>query len=299
MLLGNIEVSGTEIDDIVLLRSDNSPTYMLSVVVDDHDMRITHIIRGDDHLTNTFRQIAIYKHLNWNLPEFAHLPLIYTQEGKKMSKRSPEFQSITEYRDKGFLKESIQSYILSLGWGRAVDNIMRFNEAIKVFNLSEISKSPSRFDSDKLSFINKRWISSLDNEYLLSKINITNSIQNEDLKYVIKLLSFLKERATNLLDLKDSLIKVFHPRLTKEAEVLLRDNNLLLKKLLTDIEKSDIKQNKLLCRELATMYNAKTSLIYQLLRSAILGEVKGIDISKVMDILGKKEVIHRIKQYVT
>ncbi|MCL4161415.1 UNVERIFIED_CONTAM: hypothetical protein GTU68_063378, partial [Idotea baltica] len=156
-VMGEISVDNKEMDDLIMLRSDGTPTYMLAVVVDDHDMGITNIIRGDDHLTNSFRQHQIYSAMGWAIPEFAHIPLIHDTEGKKLSKRKGAL-GIFEYREKGYLPEAVCNHLLRLGWSHGDDEIIPMDKAIEWFSLDGIGKSPSRFDLEKLNHINKHYM---------------------------------------------------------------------------------------------------------------------------------------------
>ncbi len=157
LVQGEISIKSEEVDDLVLLRADKTPTYMLSVVVDDFDMKITHIIRGDDHLTNAFRQKAIYDALDWQTPQFAHIPLIYGADGAKMSKRHGA-TNVIDYKEMGYLPETMRNYLLRLGFSDGDKEIISDQEAIAIFDLKKVGKSPSRFDFAKLGNLNKHYI---------------------------------------------------------------------------------------------------------------------------------------------
>ncbi|MBI1250048.1 MAG: glutamate--tRNA ligase [Alphaproteobacteria bacterium] len=165
MIQGRVAVKARDIDDLVLLRADGTPTYMLAVVVDDHDMGVTHVIRGDDHLTNTARQIPIYQALDWALPAFAHVPMIHGQDGAKLSKRHGAL-GVQAYRDMGYLPEGLAAYLMRLGWSPGHDDILSKEEAIAQFDLSQIGKSPARLDLDKLNSVNAHFIKRADNARL-------------------------------------------------------------------------------------------------------------------------------------
>ena len=154
---------------MVLLRSDGTPTYMLAVVVDDHDMGVTQIIRGDDHFTNTFRQWMIYNAMGWDTPKFAHIPLIHGPDGAKLSKRHGA-QGVGEYREMGYLPEAVRNYLLRLGWSHGDDEIISTKQAIEWFNLEGIGKSPSRFDFVKLENLNGHYIREADDTRLVELI---------------------------------------------------------------------------------------------------------------------------------
>ena len=171
LVQGKVEVSNKELDDLVLLRGDGTPTYMLASVVDDHDMGVTHIIRGDDHLTNAFRQSQICRALEWNLPEYAHIPLIYGQDGTKLSKRHGAV-GVESYKQLGYLPEALCNYLLRLGWGHGNEEIIDRNQAIKWFGLEAVGKSPSRFDISKLASINAHYLRNADDKRLVNIVLI-------------------------------------------------------------------------------------------------------------------------------
>ena len=202
---GNVRVSNKQLDDFVLLRSNGLPTYMLAVVVDDCDMGITHIIRGDDHLNNAFRQFWIYKALDWKVPEFAHIPLIHGEDGAKLSKRHGAL-GIEEYKKMGFLAESINSYLMNLGWREPEKNFIDLDEASKIFKLNEIGKSPSRFNIAKLKNINSHFIRSKNQTSLINlvKEKIINFSTDFE-KKLIKVLPLIIERAETINDIISSI----------------------------------------------------------------------------------------------
>ena len=162
---GDVTVANSELDDLIILRADGSPTYNLSVVVDDHDMAVTHVIRGDDHLNNAFRQTQIYHALDWPIPEFAHVPLIHGPDGTKMSKRHGAV-GIDAYRDLGYLPEAMRNYLLRLGWSHGDDEIISTEQAIAWFDLDAVGRAPARFDFAKLDNLNGHYIRVAANERL-------------------------------------------------------------------------------------------------------------------------------------
>ena len=157
--------SNAELDDLIILRADGTPTYNLSVVVDDHDMEITHVIRGDDHLNNAFRQTQIYRALDWPVPEFAHVPLIHGPDGAKLSKRHGAL-GVDAYREMGYLPEALRNYLLRLGWSHGDDEIISTEEAVRWFDLDAIGRAPARFDFAKLGNLNGHYIRSTDDDQL-------------------------------------------------------------------------------------------------------------------------------------
>ncbi len=216
---GEVSVDAKELDDMVLLRADGTPTYMLAVVIDDHDMNVTHVIRGDDHFTNTFRQVLLYQALGWNIPEFAHIPLIHGADGAKLSKRHGAL-GVDAYRDMGYLPEALRNYLLRLGWSHGDDEIISDTQAIEWFSLEGLGNSPSRLDFDKLKSVNAHYMKTATPERLLSLLSscgahsasagsratqrdsaqLLSSSQNDVL---IKAMPWLVERASTLVELAE------------------------------------------------------------------------------------------------
>jgi glutamyl-tRNA synthetase len=166
LVQGEVTVHNSELDDLILLRADGTPTYNLSVVVDDHDMGITHVIRGDDHLNNAFRQTQIYRALDWDVPEFAHVPLIHGPDGAKMSKRHGAI-GVEQYRELGYLPEALRNYLMRLGWSHGDDEIIATGDAIRWFDIADVGRAPARFDQAKLDSINGHYIRETDDGRLL------------------------------------------------------------------------------------------------------------------------------------
>jgi glutamyl-tRNA synthetase len=170
LVQGNVEIENITIEDFVILRSDGSPTYNLSASVDDHQMNITHIIRGDDHKINTFKQIQIYNAMKWNLPSFAHIPLIHTIEGKKLSKRD-NASTLDDYSKIGIMPDALRNYLLRLGWSYKDKEIFTLDESIKFFNLEGIGKSPSKLDMSRILSLNEHYIKNIDENDLFKHLN--------------------------------------------------------------------------------------------------------------------------------
>jgi glutamyl-tRNA synthetase len=214
---GEVSVEAKELDDMVLLRADGTPTYMLAVVVDDHDMNVSHVIRGDDHFTNTFRQVLLYQAMGWNVPEFAHIPLIHGADGAKLSKRHGAL-GVDAYRDMGYLPEALRNYLLRLGWSHGDAEIISDEQAIEWFELEGLGNSPSRLDFDKLKSVNAHYMKAADPERLLSLLSscgaqgagtgsqatgrdpVQSLRASQDL---VKALPWLIERASTLVELAE------------------------------------------------------------------------------------------------
>lgn len=305
---GEVTVQNENLDDFIILRSDGTPTYMLSVVVDDHDMRITHIMRGDDHLNNTFRQKIIFDAMGWNTPEFAHLPLIHGPDGAKFSKRHGA-QSIEEYRDMGYLPEALCNYLLRLGWGHGDDEIIPSDQAIEWFDFDGIGKAAAKFDFAKLESLNAHYIENADNQRLMDllipffktrhDIEPDQQAQNR----IIAHMDELKSRAKTLLQITDE--AVFYAKSTpfnfdEKASNLLDANSAEILNAIqdalsqvTDWTDSNIQD---VCKAIADEYKeGKLGKVAMPLRAAITGTTVSPSIFKAVEILGLDETRTRIQ----
>lgn len=299
---GEVKVANEQLDDMVLLRSDGTPTYMLSVVVDDHDMGITHVIRGDDHLTNTFRQVQLYQAMNWSIPQFAHIPLIHGADGAKLSKRHGAL-AIDAYRDMGYLPEAMRNYLLRLGWSHGDEEIISTKQAIEWFNLESIGQSPSRLDFMKLDNVNSHYLRLADDQMLANHIADRLNIEKSGIYYerLIKGMEGLKPRAKTLKDLAEQAKFYTIPRpipldpkaqslLTEEARKLLSD--LLPSLELCEWQKADLEQT---VRHFVEKSQIKLGQIAQPLRAALTGSAQSPGLFEVMEVLGKEETVGRLK----
>ena len=192
-VLGNITIENNELEDFIILRSDNTPTYMLSVVADDCLMKVTDVVRGDDHLTNTFKQLILFNLLEWTPPEFSHIPLIHSQEGNKLSKRHGDL-SIKQYMDNNFLPEALINYLLRLGWGYGDKEFFTKKEAVSLFNLNGVGKSPAKFDEKKLNHINSHYFKKLSFDKLLTIIKSNYNLEAYKQGFLKDLLSTFQNR---------------------------------------------------------------------------------------------------------
>lgn len=222
LVQGNIEINNNTIEDFVILRKDNKPTYNLSAAVDDYQMKITHVIRGDDHKINAFKQVQIFERMNWKMPEYAHIPLIHSKEGKKLSKRD-DASTVEDYKKIGILPEALRNYLLRLGWSYKDKEIFTEEESIKFFNLKNIGKSPSKLDFDRIKSINEFYIKSTRDDILIEKlINYSKLYKKEIPKQfydTIKInLSFLKNKSKSLEDIYNNSKYIFSYEL-KEDEI--------------------------------------------------------------------------------
>lgn len=304
MVQGVVSVKNSQLDDLVLLRSDGTPTYMLSVVVDDHDMGITHVIRGDDHLTNTFRQIQIFNACGWNIPVFGHIPLIYGPDGAKLSKRHGAVSAI-DYMQLGYLPEAISNYLLRLGWSHGDDEVISRNDAIRWFSFNNVGKSPSRFDMAKLQNLNGHYIRIRSNESLLEYMLPFFKVELTELhkERILRGMNSLKARAKTIVELVESaMVYVSSPKLFDEK----------CRKYQTDFHKTILTEiaNKLetgefcsseseLCNQVkayANSKNIKLLEIAQAMRVALCGKLVSPSVFELVSILGVGESVHRFRE---
>lgn len=303
---GEVSVRNDQLDDLVLLRADGSPTYMLSVVVDDHDMDITHIIRGDDHFTNTFRQKQIYDALGWAMPEVCHIPLIHGSDGAKLSKRHGAL-GVEAYRDMGLLPEALCNYLLRLGWSHGDDEIISKVQAIEWFNLENIGKSPARFDMAKLKNLNGHYLRQSDTERILTLITPTlesiihRPLSSEESHRVCQGMDALKERAKDLLELTDNALiyveRLPYPLDEKALKVLQEVGVTLLKTVETSLQGVTAWNSEALeahLRSLSQTLDLGLGQLAQPLRAALTGRTVSPSIFEIMVILGKKATLERL-----
>ena len=298
---GRVTVQNAEIDDFVLLRSDGSPTYMLAVVVDDHDMGITHVIRGDDHLNNAFRQLAIIQAMGWPEPTYAHVPLIHGSDGAKLSKRHGAL-GVDAYRDElGFLPEAVDNYLLRLGWGHGDDEIISRKHAVEWFDLDHVGKSPSRFDFKKLENLNGYYIREADNERLADLVASRLDLSAEEKQLLAKAMPELKPRANTLIQLTDGAAFLFAKRplrLDESAAALLTaDARTILTaahEKLVALANWDAPSLETAIREVAEASGAKLGKLAQPLRAALTGRTTSPGIFDVLALLGRDESLDRI-----
>lgn len=304
---GDVTIANAQLDDLILLRADGTPTYMLSVVVDDHDMGVTDIIRGDDHLTNAARQLQLYKALGWDAPKMSHIPLIHGPDGAKLSKRHGAL-GVEAYRDMGYLPEAMRNYLLRLGWSHGDDEIISTKQAIEWFNLENIGKSASRFDFTKLENLNGIYIREADDAYLTALISpilaekTGTSLTAEQTAMIEKAMNGLKERAKSVLSLADSALFFIKTRPIhlddKARKLLTADSSAILGRLADRLEQLgswDNEKIESVIRESADAEDLKLGKIAQPLRAALTGTTVSPGIFDVMEILGKEEALGRIR----
>jgi len=299
---GSVTVQHSVLDDMVILRADGTPTYMLAVVVDDHDMGITHVIRGDDHLNNAFRQYMVYHGMGWDVPVFAHIPLIHGVDGAKLSKRHGAL-GVDAYRDMGFLPDAMINYLVRLGWGHGDEEIISRENAIAWFGLDKVGRSPSRFDIDKLYDMNAHYLRSMPPVELVRLIlSVTDASSPHAEARLTTLLPLLSERAKTHLDIVDAigfLLNDGAPKISDDARALLtapaKDNLSRLMQDLSDIDWT-LDALKQAIKEWLGQNNLKMKDIGLPLRAAVTGMQQSPSIIDVIAALGTDEVKLRVAE---
>ena len=304
LVQGDVEIENSTIEDFIILRNDGSPTYNLSACVDDHQMNVTHIIRGDDHKINTFKQMQIYIAMNWELPSFAHIPLIHTTEGKKLSKRD-KASTLDDYSKIGIMPQALRNYLLRLGWSYKDKEIFTKEESIKYFNLEGIGKSPSKLDMSRILSMNEHYIKSIDENDLCDQLSkycesYKEKIPHDKMGKVKSSLNFLKNKAKTLEDIYNNSKYIINDEVNFNQEDLkLIDEN--AKKIISDFLKEILKldtfnRDKLepIVQNLIKLNNTNFKGVGQPLRIMLTGSKFGPGIYDILTSLGKDEVIKRL-----
>jgi len=309
LVQGNIEIENSTIEDFVILRKDETPTYNLSASVDDHQMNITHIIRGDDHKINTFKQMQIYLSMKWDLPLFAHIPLIHTTEGKKLSKRD-KASTLDDYSKIGVMPEALRNYLLRLGWSFKDKEIFTEEESIKYFNLEGIGKSPSKLDMSRILSMNEHYIKNIDENELFNQLTkyckiYKEKMPNEKGEKIKSSLVFLKNKAKTLEDIYNNSKYIIQDKITiNQDDLKLLDDK--AKKIISEFSKNISKIEKLNKETLEPIINAliksnETNFkgVGQPLRIVLTGSKFGPGIYDIINSLGKNEVLKRLGNKIT
>jgi glutamyl-tRNA synthetase len=305
LVQGTVRVANAELDDMIILRSDGSPTYNHSVVVDDHDMGITHVIRGDDHLTNTFRQVQIYQAMGWALPRFAHIPLIHGPDGAKLSKRHGAV-SVLDFRAEGYLPEALGNYLLRLGWGHGDAEVIDRAAAIRLFDLDGVGRSPARMDYARLTSLNGYYIRHADDARLTSEVlerlarRTGLTLGAEAPERIRTLVPALKARAKTLKELADAAAFLVRPlplpMEPKAASLLTPDARLMLHDLAALLTATEFTPQALdtALRSFAETRGRKLGQVAQPLRAALTGSAASPGIDLTLAALGKEEALARL-----
>ena len=304
LVQGDVEIKNNTIEDFIILRNDGTPTYNLSATVDDHQMKMTHIIRGDDHKINTFKQIQIYEAMNWDLPKFAHIPLIHTIEGKKLSKRD-NASTLDDYSKIGIIPDALRNYLLRLGWSFEDKEIFTLDESIKHFNIEGIGKSPSKLDMSRILSMNEHYIKNIDENDLFNQLTeycklYKSEIESDKKDKIKKSLTFLKNKAKTLEDIFNNgqYIMVDEVNFNQEDVKLVDDK---AKKVISDFTTQFANLDKLsketiepIVNELIKSNDTNFKGVGQPLRIALTGSKFGPGIYDIIISLGKEEVTKRL-----
>jgi glutamyl-tRNA synthetase len=305
LVQGEVTVKNEQLDDMVLLRADGTPTYMLSVVVDDHDMDVTHVIRGDDHLTNAFRQYQLYEAAGWKVPQFAHIPLIHGPDGAKLSKRHGAL-GIEAYRDMGYLPEALRNYLLRLGWAHGDEEIIATEQAVQWFDLDAVGRSPARFDFAKLGNLSGHYIRQADDARLVDLIlprleaGRAAPLTEAERTRLRHAMPGLKPRAKTLVELADAarfLVADAPFVFEGKAASLLQAGSATLKAIAPALERQPDWQAaglEALVRSHAEATGLKLGDVAQPLRVALTGGTVSPPIFEVMEALGREESLRRL-----
>jgi len=308
---GDVRFPNKDLDDFIILRSDGNPTYMHAVVVDDHDMGVTHIIRGDDHLTNAARQTVIYQAMGWDVPVMAHIPLIHGADGAKLSKRHGAL-GVEAYRAMGYLPKALLNYLARLGWSHGDDEVMSIEDMVRWFEIEDVNKGAARFDFAKLEALNGVWMRNTDDRELTDTLIDTlpylehgpallAQLTPEKRAQLLAAMPGLKERAKTLVELADSAGYLFAARPLaldeKAAAILDADARALLAKAadaLSGVTHWDAASTEAAIREVAEATGAKLGKVAQPLRAALTGRSTSPGVFDVLTVLGREESLGRI-----
>ena len=308
LVQGERNISNSTIEDFVILRKDKSPTYQLSATVDDHEMEITHVIRGDDHMINSFKQKQIYEAMKWKVPNFAHIPLIHSEKGKKLSKRD-NASTVNDYIKIGVIPEALRNYLLRLGWSYKDKEIFSLKESIDLFNFEGIGKSPSKLDISRILSMNETYIKSINEKDLFNKLiefsdKFKTKIDKSKENAVLKALSFLKNKAKTLEDIYNNSSYILIDNLTIASEdrsLVDKKSQDIIKDFIEDYEKlSNLNRENLepIIKNLINKHKTNFKGVGQPLRIGLVGTKFGPGIYDIILSLDKTTVINRLKKLV-
>ncbi len=303
---GDVEIDTNTIEDFVLIRSDGSPTYNLSASVDDHLMNVSHVIRGDDHKINAIKQILIFKYMNWKIPKYFHIPLIHSEDGKKLSKRD-NASTTEDYKKIGILPIALRNYLLRLGWSYKDKEIFNNEESIKLFNLKNIGKSPSKLDFERIKSLNEYYIKNLDENILIENLNTYldiyfKEIKKDDKNIIYKNISILKNKAKTLGDIMVNSNFIFNYKndLEKDENIINETNLKYVKDFLKEIiNLKNLNENSI--TEVSNIVLKKNNIKFkdlgQPLRLILTNSLQAPSIKDIVKILGVNETINRLERH--
>ncbi len=308
LVQGNIQIDNNTIEDFIILRNDGTPTYNLSAAVDDQQMNVSHIIRGDDHKINTFKQMQIYIAMNWELPSFAHIPLIHTTEGKKLSKRD-KASTLDDYSKIGIMPEALRNYLLRLGWSFKDKEIFSLDESIKNFNLEGIGKSPSKLDISRILSMNEHYIKNMNENDLYKRLNeycnqYKKNIETKKEDKIKKSLLFLKNKAKTLEDIYNNSKYIIFDEVNfvendlklidEKAKKIIADFNIEISKIM-EVNKNNLEP---IINNLIQKNETNFKGVGQPLRIALTGSKYGPGIYDIMISLGKRDIEKRLNKII-
>ena len=302
---GEVNIENSELDDLIISRSDGTPTYNLTVVVDDHDMQINCVIRGDDHINNTPKQINLYEALGWDIPKFAHVPMILGSDGSRLSKRHGAL-NLLSYRDEGFLPEALLNYLVRLGWSNGDQEIFSIVEMIELFDLKNINSSPASFNQEKLEWLNQSYIKSLPSRKLIEHLGWhleKLSINLDDGPNIYEVVEFLKERSKSLVDMAQSCVMFYqdfedfdeaqaHKIFKSNTQEVLQD----LESGLSEINDWNARNIHSVIESICESRSIGFGKVGQPLRLALSGDGKSGSIDKSAQFVGKKRTLSRLNK---
>ncbi len=305
LVQGEMNVSNLTIEDFVILRKDKTPTYQLSATVDDHEMKITHVIRGDDHKINTFKQKQIYDAMGWKIPEFAHIPLIHSESGKKLSKRD-KASTIDDYIKIGILSDALRNYLLRLGWAHKDKEIFTLDESIKLFDLKGVGRSPSKLDMSRILSINEHYIKHIDEKELFKLLKIycqkfKKKIDSSKENILLKSMNFLKNKAKTLEDIYQNAQYILQDNIQispEDTKLLDALSKKIIKDFLDEFEKlSKTSKESLekIVNDLISKHKTNFKGVGQPLRIALVGSKFGPGLYDIILSLDKSKIISRLK----
>ena len=302
---GTVRFENEDLDDFIILRSDESPTYLLASAVDDHDMGVTHIIRGDDHLNNAARQYHIFKAMNWKIPEYTHIPLIHSSDGAKLSKRDGAL-SVSDYKSEGFLSKAILNYLLRLGWSYGDKEYFSKDEMIKYFDVKNIHKSPARLDHKKLLSINSYYLNTESDSAIIELISLSKGVEipienQEKIKLILEHVKTKSKTLNELIELIEYLLIVRPPIIDSVMMELLNSEKIKLLDFfyrdLSSIKDWSIQEITYLFEKFTNDQNIKLIDIAKPLRIVLTGRIVPTGIYELIYALGKEDTLTRISQH--
>ena len=303
LVRGQMEVANKELDDLILVRSDGSPTYNLCVVVDDLDMNISHVVRGDDHINNTFRQINIFKALEESVPVYGHVPMILGEDGKRMSKRHGAV-NVLDYKDLGVLPEAFLNYIVRLGWSYGDQEMFGLKELIQIFKDGKLNNSPASFSYEKLLWFNREYFLKMENKTLLELL-VPTSNQFEQDDYSTKVINLIKERCSLLSEFENEGSYFYDDPIaidSKDASKVFTEQAIVILKFLVEgfkeLTKWQVEDIKNLFNEVMEKNEVGMASIGKPLRLAITGRMNSASVDETSLVLGKDKVIERVEEVI-